>query len=463
MDSEAPDTSADPTPTTAPGLRTGPGPGTKPGPGTGRTPGPAPGPPWGLRLADAYKAWSRRPWHHHALAVAALAALLALRWAPALTSPEPLADERIYLSAVAKVMEGKSPAAAHGYLYFPFLAITGAWQAEILGPMAVAWEMRLANLLGLALTAWCALAWSPWGRWRKVLVAAVALALMPAASFGMGYGNLSLAVSGLVVAGLLLWPRAPLTAGGLLGLSIAVKPLAPVAVLALAVHRPEESEAEEPDPIQARPHFLAAAMALFVAGSLILSFPYLKDVLGQAEPDLASRTVSFHRFPYVLGLRLHPAMIFGAVAAATAVLARWRPLPRYLFLSLALAGTLAATPLVWSHTLILTLPIQALALQVAWWRFQESRRNAGRGEPSLEEESLRRKIEPAFVLLAIAAIQFSAGATGIDDQATWLQLVGTLPPALAPGLLTGYLFATVGQPRTEAETVGGAPAEKRPP
>jgi len=384
------------------------------------------------RLEAAFAAWSRLPWQIHVVAVLALAAILTLRWWPAVTSPEPLPDEQIYFNAFNVVLDGKSPAFARGYLYFPFLAITGARQVAAYGPGFVMTQMRLANLFGLAITAWCALAWCPWGTRRKVLVAAAVLSLAPAAHFGMTYGNLSLAVSGLVVGGLLLWPRAPATAGALLGLSIGIKPLAPVAVMALGAHRPREG---------GRLHLAAAAIAILVAGGLVFGFPYLGDILSRAQPDLASRTVSFHRFPYIFGLRMHPALILAALAALTVVLVRRRPLPRRLFLCLALTATLAATPLVWSHTLLMTLPIQALALQTAWWRSKERVVNGGHQGPF-------QRLEVFFVLLAIASIQFSAGATGIDDQAIWLQLVGTLPPALAPGILTGYLFWTAA-PREE--------------
>ena len=380
------------------------------------------GPP--ARLEAAFDTWTRQPWPVHGAAILALAALLTLRWWSAVISPELLPDERIYFEAFDAVLAGKSPASVRGYLYFPFLAITGARQVAAYGSTFVITQMRLANLLGLAVTAWCALAWCPWSARRKVLVAAGVLSLAPAAHFGMTYGNLSLAVSGLVVGGLLLWPRAPATAGALLGLSIGIKPLAPVAVLALGTHRPRDG---------GRRHLAAAAVAVAVAGGLVLGFPYLGDVLSRAQPDLASRTVSFHRFPYVFGLRLHPALLLAALGAGTMAFVHRRPLPRRLFLCVALTATLAATPLVWSHTLLMTLPIQVLALQTAWWRSADRLAAGGHEGPF-------QRLEVFFVLLAVAAIQFSAGATGIDDQALWLQLAGTLPPALAPGILTVYLF-----------------------
>jgi hypothetical protein len=389
---------------------------------------PETGPP--ARLEAAYRAWTKQPWTAHAAAILVLAAILVVRWWPAMTNPEPLPDERIYFVAFEAVLAGKSPASARGYLYFPFLAIVGAKEMAALGPAVVAAQMRLANLLGLAVTAWCALAWSPWGARRKVIVAAAVLSVAPAASFGMTYGNLSLAVSGMVVGGLLLWPRAPVTAGGLLGLSIAVKPLAPVAVLALWAHLP---------PSRGRRHVVAAVVAGAVAGVLVLGFPYLGDLLSRAQPELASRTVSLHRFPYLFGLRLHPAWVTGIVGIATLAFVAGRPLPRRLFLCVAVTATLAATPLVWNHTLLMTLPIQALAIETAWWRSADRRAAGG-------PKSLLQRLEVLLVLLAVAAIHFSAGATGIDDQALWLQLAGTIPPALAPGILTAYLFTGPGRP-----------------
>ena len=46
----------------------------------------------------------------------------------------------------------------------------------------------------------------------------------------------------------------------------------------------------------------------------------------------------------------------------------------------------------------------------------------------------------AAIALAVAALTFAEGATGIDDRGVALQVFATLPPALAPAILAAYVL-----------------------
>jgi hypothetical protein len=92
-------------------------------------------------------------------------------------------------------------------------------------------------------------------------------------------------------------------------------------------------------------------------------------------------------------------------------------------LALAITVTIASTPLVWSHTLVATIPLQVLALLVLHHRWSESSR-----------------LEVALVVMAVVAIQAAEGATNIYDQHLLVQWLGVIPPAFAPAGLTAYLF-----------------------
>ncbi len=386
------------------------------------------------RLRQAFGQWSAVPFRRHAAAVLALALALGVGYQFFILQRGPLPDELPYTRAFRAVAAGRSPVLASGYLYFPFLALVVGRLYELKGLFPALLLLRLLNLLGLATTLWISMAWLPWRwRWRLSLGLVVGLAA-PAYRLGITYGNLSMAVSGMIVAGLLFWHRRPLLCGGLLGLSIAIKPLAPVAVGLLATHRPEKS---------GRRHQIAAGLAFVVSCALFFGLPYFREYLGRLQPRLSVRTLSFHRFPYLFGWHLNPAILFVILAFLAFLFVRRRTLSRRHFLAVSLTAILAATPLVWSHTLILSLPIQVLALQVAWWRWQDRRQPAHRAVHRLQSgpmEDLKR-FEPVLVFLAVASLQFSVGGNSIDDQGFFLQLFGTLPPALAPTALTGYLLA----------------------
>ncbi len=346
-----------------------------------------------------------------AIALSVLAVLLLARFAPALFFPAPLGDELAYDHAFAAAAQDESAYAEPGFLYPPIFARAGAVLRRA-GPMAPLYGLRAANALGLVTLLACCGRWLPWG-WRGRLAAGAAVLLLsPAVYQGVTLGNVSFLVSGLVVVALVVSTRRPALSGALLALSLAIKPLGPAAVVALAAYRP---------PSLGRRHRLAAALALALGGLALLAVPGLGAFLerGSHSSVLAS-TVSPYRFVLLGGFSISPLWISLPVLALVAWFVHRRSLSPDELLATAVVGCIAATPMVWNHTLLLTLPLQAMALATAWRR--------------------RARLELAGVGLAVVALHVAEGATGITDAAAALQAVAALPPAIAPSLLLVYVL-----------------------
>ncbi len=351
-----------------------------------------------------------------------------VRWWGMLSDPSPHLDERCYFAAFDRIATGQSPYLDTCYGYPPVFAITGSWAVERFGERPVVVALRAANLWGLAIALWCAMAWLP-GPWRRRLLAAIVfLLLAPPVDIGVREGNLSLAMAGCVIFALLFWRRAPVSSGLLLAVTIAVKPLAPGAVLALLAHRPSHG---------GKRHWVAAGVAIVLSGWWILAFPYLDDLRALAARDLVSTSLSPHRIVHVVGIQVHAALISAVLAVVIFILARRRNLNRLQLLCFALVAALATSPLVWNHTLLLALPLQVVALQIAYARYRAA------SPPG------RRSVgwELTLVALAACAITFGGGASGIYDYPMLVQLLGALPPALAPALLAGYIIHHTGSGR----------------
>jgi len=380
-------------------------------------------------LAAGFGRWAGWPAAVHAGCVILLALVPAVRWWPTVSETEvAIADEMQYFAAFERVAAGRSPFDEPGYLYPAAFAYAGAWSVEHLGRARTDNLLQAANLLGLALTLWCAAAWLPWSAAQRLLGGTAFILLAPQARYSVGSNNVSLAVAGMIVAGLLLVPRRPLAAGLLLGGSVALKPVAPAALGCLLFARGE---------LGGRRNVVAAGVGIAVAAALVLLLPHSAELLGRVGGRAVLDTVSLHRLPGLFGLGVNLIWVSVLVAvAAVAVLVLRGPLGRGRFLCLATAATVAATPLVRSHTLVLLLPLEVLAVTVAArrWTAASAALPAGRRVGSW--------VEPVLVLLAVASLQFSVGAGTIHGQGFLLELVGGGVPALAPLALLAYLLAT---------------------
>lgn len=377
------------------------------------------------RLRERFTGWCEEPFARHALAVSLLILVAAARWWRQVFDPLPQNDETVYFAAFEAARQGASPYSVSGYLTFSSLAYVGAWGLDLLGRVPTLALFRLANLLGLATAIWCSTAWLPWSWGWRLSAGLTFVVLAPAVGFGVELGNLSLLMAGVMIFALLFWPRAPMSSGALLGLSTAIKPVAPGAIVALLCHRPARG---------GRQHLLTGSVAAALTAAVVLASPHLEAVLGREIWFRLERTVSPYRFAHLLGLRGSEPAVLGLVVLTTILVARSRVLGPVQCYALAATAAIAATPVVWSHTLLLALPLQVLALLVL-----HHRRSRGRLDDSLP----RRHVawgEVALVVLAVVAIQGAEGATNIYDQHMLIQWLGTIPPAIAPAVLTFYLL-----------------------
>ncbi len=245
-------------------------------------------------LVRGFQLWTAWPALVHLGCVLLLAAVPAVRWWSTVSETEELiADEVPYFAAFERVAAGGSPFDEPGYLYPSFFAHLGAWSMEHLGQARTDNLLQAINLLGLAVVVWCAMAWLPWHAGWRWLAGGGFILLAPQVRYSVGSNNISLAVAGMIVGGLLLVPRRPLAAGLLLGGSVALKPVAPAALGCLLFARRD---------FGGRRNVVAAGVALVVAATLVLAFPGFETLLARVDSRHVLDTVSLHRFPGLLGL-----------------------------------------------------------------------------------------------------------------------------------------------------------------
>jgi len=175
---------------------------------------------------------------------------------------------------------------------------------------------------------------------------------------------------------------------------------------------------------------------MVTAATIVLASPGLETVLSKSIWLRLERTVSPYRFAYLLEWRGSEPIILVLVVLLAVAVARSRRLGATQCLALAATAAIAATPIVWSHTLLVTLPLQVLALLVLHQRWTGGTQPGGRAAP--DRRALR--VEAALVILAVVALQTAEGATNVYDQHFLIQWFGTMPPAIAPAALTAYLF-----------------------
>ena len=369
-------------------------------------------------------------WRSLSLPLLSVALFTALCHWPALTSKALLVDEAYYLDAFRIVSAGASPYQVSGYLYLPSFAVLGATALTILGQPILVALLRIAAVAGVVAIVWLASAPLAGQRtWRIALAAG--LTLTPGVNLGLASGNTSLVVSGLVLVSLGVWPRHPMAAGCLLGGSLGIKPLAPVAILLIATHRPRSREHK---------HLLTASIATISASVLLLGREHLPEFLRlgsslSSEDFPFERTVSLHRLLFNLGFdtqRLYVLLAIAAIATIVARLKPWRPDQLAL---LAVATICLSTPTLWTHTLLLTLPMQILAICLALSRLRPES-----GERGIY--SRRRIYELAGVAVAVLAIQFSNGVGGVGKGPSLAVAAALLPAVIAPVAIAGYILAT---------------------
>jgi len=250
------------------------------------------------------------------------------------------------------------------------------------------------------------------------VIAAVYLTLAPAVKLSLVFGNISFVVIGLALVALTVWPTRPGIAGVLLGVSVGIKPLAPMAALALGVHRPI---------CKGRAHWIAAGLAISIMAAILLPPSRLLEMTSRPITGHAYfRTISLHRILSLTGVEVSPLEAAILVAVITVLVCLVFPMAVEEILCVAATASVLATPVIWSHTLLLVLPVQVIAFERAWAR--------GGSHFSF------RRYELWLVILAIAALQFSRGAGLVDLMAAPFQIVALAVPYLAAPALTTYIL-----------------------
>ncbi len=389
--------------------------------------------------ADALRrsaaAWRRLPWRGHALAVLLLALVAGARF-PFPRATAARGDEVVYLKAFEASRAGDSPYDVEGYFYPRAFARAGGRLLAAVGSGGTLAAVRAANLLGLAFAFWAAAAWLPMAMARRWLAAAALLCLSPAVWAGLDLGNVSFLIAGLTLAALLSWPRRPLLAGLLLGAGVALKPIAAAAVPILLLHRPRRRPVRGGRRHPPAASTVAALAAAALAAALLLPVSDLREMLGQEMVALAhARSFSLSRLCALFGLEVPQVALTLAVLALAAAGARWRPMSSVQLLAYTVAAISLATPLVWNHTLIVALPVQGLALALAWQRLAERRRRGAGGEPL----AVWHRYEPALVVLAVAAMH-AATAAGFDHFPPWAQAPLLLLIGLTPAAASAWVW-----------------------
>lgn len=374
-----------------------------------------------------------RSYLEHLGALAILAGFILIRWWEYLGSATNLGDEGIYLRAFGEVAAGRSAYSVSGFYYPPTFAAMGAAAMTVVGEPGTRALLRGGAVLGLATTVWLSFCLWPTSWQRRLVVAALYLALAPAVYYGIETGNISFVVSGAILAALAAWSAKPVLSGLVLGASVAIKPLAPLPIAALLVHRPIPPT---------RRHWLAGGIAGGLAALLLMPhLDYLSTTAGAIDRLPFIRSISLNRILVLLDLEVSPVLLAGILGMMVVLVTRMIPMTRQELLCFGGIAGILAVPIIWSHTLLLTLPAQVLSLTRAFDRRRQfaSKQRERKAQSSSE---VWRRYELMFVILAVTALQLSGGAGAIDDQPTAFQLVILTGAYLAAPVLMIYLFAT---------------------
>jgi hypothetical protein len=346
------------------------------------------------------------------------------------SSVTPLVDEGFYIGAFRRVAAGASPyAATTGFYYPPSFAVAGAALSRWIGEGAMLVTFRTLNLAGLGYLVWASVGLIGTTRAAAAATAIGLVALAPGVALGLRSGNLSLAVSAALVWALLEWPRRPAVAGALVGASVAVKPLATTMLPLLLLHRTSTTTPRWP---------LLLGGAGAAALALIPGHAHLPDYLAlgatlDTESFPLSRTVSLHRLLVNLGIDPGRLAIAATVLVASLLLARARSWRRLELACLALAATTLATPVLWSHTLLVTLPVQALALRKAL-------RVVGSGGAA--SAPTRDWSTAGLVVACILSLHLANGVGSLGPgPSPWIALA-LAPPVFATTALASWLLRT---------------------
>jgi hypothetical protein len=240
---------------------------------------------------------------------------------------------------------------------------------------------------------------------------------------GIHCANLTLLLAAPLAGGLLVGERWPLVGGALAGSVNALKPLG-VTALAVAA-TPERGR---PSARRAQLVAAGAAVAALTLWLLLVGRPLLPEMLSRAhgKPEQGHH-LSIHRALYQLGIHVPAAAVFLVVTALGCAIA-WRyaaTVERRTAIGLAFSAL--ALPVVNPNTLMMSLPIQALALDRAAARWRATR-----------DRSWRTIAAPAVVGAAVIGVHGALGTVAFHDLPWPLGGLVTMIPHLEIAFLTLY-------------------------
>ncbi|MGD2127556.1 MAG: hypothetical protein PVG99_15870, partial [Desulfobacteraceae bacterium] len=346
-------------------------------------------------------------------------------------------DGNNYQLAADLVRQGRSPYEHPLYPYPPTIAVIGAWITGLWGSEAFRLIFRIANLLG-----GCAALWGSWllSRWPWLLrlgAAGLGIFLAPTLANGIISDNVSTLASGTAIVGLVLWQRIPLVAGIMLGFSLALKPIAIIGFVLLALHRPS---------LPQRKQWFASGIAVITLAILLsiapqwllsgLSDPNVKATASDWARDYIN--VSLCRVLAFFGIKLSPYVPMAIILFIGILYVRRRSLNEIQILCVACTASLLALPIVWRHTLLLALPIQCMALVMAVQRLRQGWKGSQKIEVS---ESRLRGLSQLLLVIAGCITIFEADLYSVlvPEWPYWLHGVTLLIPIAVLILLTGYV------------------------
>ena len=353
------------------------------------------------------------------LLILALTALW--RWGETVAAPTVLPDEQVYLRAARHVEAGRSPYSEIGYFYPPPIATLVHLTTPHFGEIGALQLLRGLSLAGLTIAVWLSLLAVSWPGYARAFAGILFITLAPAVQIATTLGNAAGLAAGLVLIGLLSWQRRPIIAGLVLGFGLAIKPIAPLAPLLLAFHRPAKST---------RRHWLAAIISVVATAVACLNgVRHLPGLLANARGHTNPYNFSLHRVLSSFGLELPTVLILLVAAAVALLISRRRPLTQSDLLTVAVTASLVGLPILWAHSLLLLLPVQLLAID-----------RCARALPRWQTSARRQHVEIVLAALALVStiLSHATGTTqGIPD---WGSAIIRVVPLLSIPYLGWFVF-----------------------
>jgi hypothetical protein len=367
-----------------------------------------------------------------------LALLLALvlsalwRWGPTVVTPTVLPDESVYVNAARHLEAGRSPYAEPTYFYPPPVATFVQRVSPHLGEVGALRILRAAALAGIVLTVLLSLRCVPWHWLIQLTIGVLFIWFAPAVRLATELGNVAGLAIGLALFGLIAWNQRPVVAGLALGIGLAIKPVAPLAPLLLALHRPAEPT---------RRHLVTTIVAAAAGIAACASgLRYLPDLLGNADHPTNPYNFSVQKVLTEAGLQVPSLSILLLAGVAALLFMRRQGTDQHDFLNVTVTSSLIALPILWALSLLLILPIQLLALNrcgcvMGAWRVS----------------TRRDRLELVVAVLAILSTVFSHAVGTTFGIPPWGSAIIRIVPLFSIAYLGWFVFTTRNrEPRRDA-------------